>query len=178
MTALALLVALTAAAAPAPRAKPYWIKNYPMTAYRETWTSELAVKKADDAMPKVVAAVEKEGGRLTQPLSNFVASADARQIMFVVPLAKAKGALAAFKKLGKTTEPSVRPQGTPVDAKELRGKLEKLAKEKEDNPVAFAQVPLTTEVVDELLEHLKNAEAVERTAPSEVLWNLTVRDKR
>lgn len=178
MTALALVLALSAAAAPAPRAKPYWIKNYPMTAYRETWTSELAVKKLDAAMPKIVAAVEKDGGRLTQPLSNFVASADARQIMFVLPLAKAKGTLAALKKVGKPTEPSVRPQGTPVDAKELRGKLEKLAEEKNDNPVAFAQIPLTTEVVDELIEHLSNAEAVERTAPSEVLWNLTVREKR
>ena len=178
MTALALLLAVSAAAAPPPRAKPYWIKNYPMTAYRETWSSELAVKKLDDAMPKIVAAVEKDGGRLTQPLASFVAAVDARQIMFVLPLAKAKGTLTAFKKLGKPTEPSVRPQGTPVDSKELHAKLDKLAKEKADNPVAFAQIPLTTEVVDELIEHLSNADAVERTAPSEVLWNLTVREKR
>lgn len=173
--ALALLLAVSAAAAPD---KPHWIKNYPMTAYRETWTSELAVKKLDEAMPKVVAAVEKNGGRLTQPLASFVAAVDARQIMFVLPLDQSKKALAALRKLGKAADPAVRPLGEPVDSKELRAKLDKLAKEKNDNPVAFAQIPLTAQLVDELLEHLVNADAVQRTAPSEVLWNLTVREKR
>ncbi len=177
MTTIALL-ALLAVPAPAASAAPHWIKNYPLTAYRETWTSELAVKKLDEAMPKVVAAVEKNGGRLAQPLASFVAAADARQIMFVLPLAESKKALAALRKLGKPSDPAVRAHGEPVDVKELRSKLERLSKEKMDNPVAFAQIPLTTTIIEELLEHLINAEAVQRTAPSEVLWNLTVREKR
>ncbi|UPT73940.1 MAG: hypothetical protein M0D55_19235 [Elusimicrobiota bacterium] len=175
IAALLLAAALPAAAAPA---KTNWIKTYPMTAYRETWTGELSVKKLDEAMPKVVAAVEKNEGRLTQPLAAFVASADARQISFVLPLDKAKKTLAALRKLGKSPEPAVRALGEKIPLDEVRSKLQRLSREKTDNPVAFAQVPLTTEIVDELIEHLANVEAVARTAPSEVLWNLTVREAR
>ncbi|MCR4294112.1 MAG: hypothetical protein NUW21_01155, partial [Elusimicrobia bacterium] len=85
-----ILLAVTAAAAPAPRAKPYWLKTYSQTPYRETWRGELSVKTLSVAMPKAVAAVEKGGGRLVQPLANFVGSATEQQLSLIVPLKRSK----------------------------------------------------------------------------------------
>ncbi len=178
ITALLLAAALPAAAAsaPAPRPKPYWIKNYSMAPYRETWSGDLSVKKLDAALSKIVAAVEKNGGKLTQPLGNFAGSSTEQQLSLTVPLKKSKGLLAALKKLGQGLDPVVRPAGAPIQLDEVREKLGRLTKERMDNPVAFAQIPVAAEVIDEIIEHLANVEAVARSTDGEVLMNLTIRE--
>ena len=176
IAALLFATALTASAAPHP--KPYWIKTYSLAPYQETWTGELEVKKLDAALPKIVAAVEKNGGKLTQPLENFIGSVNEKQLSLSIPQTKAKSLLAALRKLGKSPEPAVRPAGNPLPLAEVREKLGRLTKEKTDNPVAFAQIPVAVEVVDELIENLANVEAVARAANGAVLWNLTVREAR
>ncbi len=139
ITAL-LLVAVTASAAPAPRPKPYWIKQYSLTPYRETWTGELAVKKLADALPKLVAAVEKGGGRLTQPLANSVGSGTEQQLSVILPLKQAKPLLAALRKLGKAEDPAVRAHSEKVPLEEVREKLVKLTAEKNENsPESFEE---------------------------------------
>lgn len=173
-----LLLAVSASAAPAPHAKPYWMKTYSLAPYRETWTGALAVKKLDDALPKVQDAVEKGGGRLTQPMALFVGSSTEKQVSLVVPLTRAKDLLKALRKLGKVEEPAVRPIGEPIPLPEVREKLSRLTKEKTENRAALALAPVASEAMDEMIEHLANVEAVGRSAESEVLWNLTVKEAR
>ncbi len=173
-----LLAVSVSAAAPAPRAKPYWLKTYSQTPYRETWRGELSVKKLDAALPKVVAAVEEGGGRLVQPLANFVGSATEQQLSLIVPLQRSKALLKALRKLGKAADPSVRPHAPPVPLDEVREKLAVLKKEKAEKWGALAQTPAAAAAVDEMIEHLTAVEAVARSMESEVLWNLTVKEAR
>ena len=178
MIAPLLLLAVAAAAAPAPHAKPYWLKTYSLAPYRETWSGDLSVKKLDAALPKISAAVEKGGGRLTQPLANFVGAATEQQLSLLVPLKKSKALLAALLKLGKCPDPAVRPAGAPIPLEEVREKLARLTKEKTENKAALAQTPAAAEAVDEMIEHLANVEAVGRSTDGEVLWNITVKEAR
>lgn len=173
-----LFLAAAASAAPVPHSKPYWLKTYSLAPYRETWTGGLEVKKLEAALPKLIGAVESGGARLTQPMTNFVGSATEQQLSFVVPLKKAKALRAALRKLGKLTDPSVRPHSTPTPLAEVREKLARLTKEKTENRVALGQTPAAAEAVDEMIEHLANVEAVARSTDGEVLWNLTVKEAR
>jgi hypothetical protein len=177
-TILLAVSAAAAAPAPAPHAKPYWLKTYSQTPYRETWSGELTVKKLDAALPKVVAAVEESGGRLVQPLANFVGSATEQQLSLIVPLKRSKALLKALRKLGKAADPSVRPHAPLVPLDEVREKLARLTKEKKEQWGALAQTPAAAAAVDEMIEHLTAVEAVARTTEPEVLWNLTVKEGR
>jgi len=178
MIAALLLLAFSAMAAPAPRAKPYWTKTYSLAPYRETWSGELAVKKLDASLPKIVAAVEKVDGRLTQPLANSVGAANEQQLSFVVPLKKSKPLLAALRKIGKAADPAVRPHAEKVNLDEVREKLKRLTEEKSEKWGALAQTPAAAEAVDEMIEHLTTIEAVARDTDGEVLWNITVKEAR
>lgn len=171
-----LLLVVSAAAAPHPR--PYWTKTYSLAPYHETWSGDLAVKSLPSAMPKVVAAIEKSGGRLTQPLALFAASSTEQQLSLTIPRKKSKELLAALRKLGKAADPAVRPRGEPIPLDEVREKLAILMKEKTEKWGALAQTPAAAEAVDEMLEHLANVEAVASSTDGEVLWNLTVKEAR
>ena len=173
-----MFLAAVASAAPAPHAKPYWLKTYSLAPYRETWSGEISVKTLSVALPKLSALVENGGGRLTQPMENFVGSSTEKQLSFVVPLKKAKALTAALRKLGKLPAPAVRPHGTQTPLAEVREKLARLTKEKTENRVALGQTPAAAEAVDEMIEHLANVEAVARSTDGEVLWNLTVKEVR
>lgn len=172
------LLAVAAAAAPAPRAGPYWLKIYSTAPYHETWSGDLAVKNLDAAVPKVSAAVEKNGGRLTQPLALFARSTTEQQLSLTIPRKKAKALLAALRKLGAAAEPAVRPNGEMIPLEEVREKLAILTKEKNEKWGALAQTPAAAAAVDEMIEHLTNVEAVARSTDGEVLWNLTVKEAR
>lgn len=182
MIALLLLaVSASAATAPAPlaapRPRPYWLKAYAPAPYQEIWRTELKVKKLDDALPKVVAAVEKSGGRLTQPLSNFIGSISEKQMSLIVPQSRAADLLKALRKIGKAEKPVVRPGGEPIPLSEVREKLERLTKEKADKKDALAQAPAASDAVDEMIEYLTGVESAAR-AERGVLWNITVKDER
>ena len=176
ISALLLAVALPVTAAP--HAKPYWIKMYSLAPYQETWTGDLTVKKLDESVPKVVAAIESNGGKLTQPLEIFARSATEQQLSLSVPKKKSKSLLAALRKLGKSADPAVRPAAAAIPLAEVREKLGRLTKDKAENPVALATVPSIAEAVDEMIEHLANVEAVARDTDGAVLWNITVREAR
>lgn len=173
-----ILLAAAAAAAPAPRAKPYWLKTYSQAPYRETWTGDLSVKKLDAALPKIVAAAEAGGGRLTQPLALFAASATEQQLSLIVPLKQSKAFLRSLRKLGKISDPAVRPHGGPVPLDEVREKLATLTREKNEKWGALAQTPAAAAAVDEMIEHLTYVEAVARSTEAEALWNITVKEAR
>lgn len=173
-----LLLAVFASAAPAPHARPYWLKIYSLAPYRETWSGEISVKALSAAMPKIVAAVEKGGGRFTQPLANFAGSKTEQQISLTVPYKKSKALLGALRKIGKAGDPAVRPSGEMIPLDEVRAKLARLTSEKNEKWGALAQTPAAAEAVDEMIEHLANVEAVARSTDGEVLWNITVKEAR
>jgi hypothetical protein len=177
MIAAFLLLAAAASAAPA-HERPYWLKTYTLSPYHETWTGDLAVKDLRAARPKVVAAVEKNGGRLTQPLELFASSTTEQQLSVTLPRKKAKGLLAALRKLGAAAEPAVRPNGELIPLDEVREKLAVLTKEKNEKWGALAQTPAAAEAVDEMIERLTAVESVARSNDGEVLWNLTVKEAR
>lgn len=178
MISALLLLAGVASAAPMPHARPYWLKTYSLVPYHETWRGEISVKTLSVAMPKIAAAVEKGGGRLTQRLENFVGSSTEKQLSLTIPQKKSKALLAALRKLGRIQDPAVRPNGAAIPLEEVREKLARLTKEKTESQAALTQTPAAAEAVDEMIEHLANVEAVARSTDGEVLWNITVKEAR
>lgn len=189
MTTLLLLVSL-AQAAPAPtsapaapqadfipaRREPNWLKAYPVTPFREFWTGELTVKSLDKAIPAVVEAAEKDGASLTQGLNTYISSEKTKQLSLSIPQKKAKDFLKLLRKHGTMADPLVQ-QGLPrPNMDELRGKIDRLIKERVDKKNALAQVPATAEASEEILEQLLNAEALAKRTQDAVLLNLTVRE--
>lgn len=178
---LALLAALGASAAEtkAPtRPKADWLKTYALQPYREIWSGPIEVKKLDAALPKLVAAVEKGGGKLTQPLANFPGTPDEQQISILVPLPAAKPLLKELRKLGKVEDPLVRRMRDPTPLPEVREKLGSLLKERAEQSLPFTQMPASAALVDALIEHLSAVIAVETSGGTEVLWNIVVREKK
>lgn len=149
-----------------------------MSPYHETWSGALEVKNLEASLPKIAAAVEKAGGRLTQPLKHFAGSPTEQQLSLTIPRKKSKALLVALRKLGKAEEPAVRPNGELIPLEEVREKLAVLRKEKEEKWGALAQTPAAAEAVDEMIEHLAGVEAVASSTDGEVLWNLTVKEAR
>lgn len=158
---------------------PYWFKTYSTAPYAEIWTGDLALKSFARDLPKVVKAVEANGGALTQPLGNFVASAkdQTQQMTFSLPRNKAKVLLGELRKLGDMAEPAVRPMGVPIPLDEVRAKIAVMMKEKTDRAAELARVPAAAAAEEEILEHLLMVEELAGRAVVEVRFNLTVRQK-
>jgi hypothetical protein len=158
---------------------PYWFKTYSTAPYKEIWTAELVVKNLDAVLPKLVAAVEKGGGTLTQPLETFVSSREehSQQVAFSAPGKRAKGLIKVLRKFGRMDAPAVRPVGVPIPLDEVRAKIKVIMKEKTDHGVELAKVPAAAAAQEEILEHLLMVEEVAARADSEVRLNLTLRQK-
>jgi len=181
---LVLLGAAVAAAAPAPppsfpSKEIYWLKTYSTYPHKESWNAELAVKDLERALPKILKAVEKEGGALTQPLESFPASRidHSQQLSLAIPK---KGALALIKRLrrlGEMPGPRMGPLGAPIPLDEVRAKIDRLMKERAERSATLAQVPAAAEASEEILEHLLKVEAVAARTDVPVLLNLTVRGR-
>ncbi|MEK7382655.1 MAG: hypothetical protein AAB262_05140 [Elusimicrobiota bacterium] len=187
MNALVLIAleAVFATAAPAPSTPPfpskgvYWLKTYSTSPHKESWNAELVVKDLDLALPKILKAVEKEGGKLTQPLESFPASRidHSQQLTLAIPKKGAQALIKRLRKLGELPEPRVSPLGAPIPLNEVRAKIDRLLKEKTERAAAFAQVPVAAEASDEILEHLLMVEAVASRAEVVVLLNLALRGR-
>lgn len=177
--ALAACVAW-AAAAPSPRVAPYWLQTYTPPYYAEIWTAEILVKSLDQDVPKVLAAIEKNGGSLTQSFDSFAGSAEGgqQQLSFSIQRSSQERLLKALRRAGRVKPPVSRPQGGALPRDEIRGKLARLSKDKSEKGAALARVPSAAEVVDELIEQLSTVEAAAQEAEKRALWNLTIRVRR
>lgn len=182
---LAVLGAAFAAAGPTPSMPSfpskeiYWLRTYSTSPYKESWNAELAVKDLDKDLPQILTAIEKEGGKLTQPLKGFPASKIDHSQQLSLAISK-KGALALVKrlrKLGEMRDPLTRPLGAPIPLDEVRAKIDRLMKERTERSAALAQVPAAAEASEEILEHLLMVEAVAARAEIPVLLNLTARGR-
>lgn len=192
MSALLLLAALAAAQTPAgassapgkaapsdflpARKEPNWLKAYPVTPFREFWSGELQTKTLDKTVKAIVDASEKAGASLTQPLNAYISSEKSKQLSLSIPQKKAPDLLKTLRKLGAMSDPTVQPGLPRPNAEELRGKIDRLIKERVEKKAALAQVPAAAEASDEILEQLLNAEALLKRTPDAVLLNLTVRE--
>ncbi|MFI5362838.1 MAG: hypothetical protein ACHQ49_12770 [Elusimicrobiota bacterium] len=175
------------AAPPAPASRPtgpgagepYWFKTYSTAPYAEIWTGDLALKHFARDLPKIVKAIENNGGALTQPLANFVSSQkdQTQQLSFSLPRDRAQALLKAFRTMGDMAEPAVRPMGTPIPIKEVRAKIDVMMKEKTDHGAELARVPAAAAAEEEILEHLLLVEELSSRAVSELRFNLLVRQK-
>lgn len=176
MKALLLLLAALPAGAAAVAGEPYWFKTYSTAPYKEFWTGELVVKDLAKDLPKALAAVEKEGGALTQPLSTFASSkADhVQQLSFTLPGKGAKKLLNDLRRLGTLDQPAVRAAGAPIPLAEVEAKIDVIMKEKTGHAAELAKVPAAAAAQEEILEHLLLVEEVAKRADSEVRFNLQV----
>ncbi|HEX4048404.1 MAG TPA: hypothetical protein VH309_11245 [Elusimicrobiota bacterium] len=158
---------------------PYWFKVYSTSPYREVWTGDLAMKDYDGDLPKVVKAIEANGGELTQPLANFVSSRrdKSRQLSFSVPRKNAKALLRSLRALGDMPDPSVRALGAPIPLAEVRSKIAVMMKEKSEHGADLARVPAAAAAEEEILEHLLMVEELATRAVVEARFNLLVRQK-
>lgn len=179
---LVVLGAALASAAPPPPSfapkEPYWLKSYAVSPYKESWSAELAVEDLEKDLPKILKAVEKEGGRLTQPLESFPASRldHSQQLSLTVPKKRAADLVKRLRKLWKMHEPLTRPLGTPIPLEEVRAKIDRLMKERTERAAALSQAPAAAEASEEILEYLLRLEAAAVAEPV-VLINVTVRGK-
>lgn len=169
MKALLLALAALAAAAPA-----NWLKTYNLSPYRQIWSTRIVVKDVQKQVPLLVAAAEKEGGKLVVPLSNLAGGPTAQQLSFSISKKGAARAAKAFKKLGKAEQPRVNvfPEAVPLD--EVRAKRLALEFEQASHASVLAGMPSINEATAELIERLKQVEASASRPESEVLWNVNV----
>jgi hypothetical protein len=186
---ISILVAALCApisAAPAPsfdvapqHAEPYWFKTYSTAPYKEIWTAELVVKNLEQGLPKIVAAIEKDGGALTQALAISASSKTehSQQIVCSVPGKKAKALVESLRKLGELAVPVVRPQGAPIPIGEVRAKIALMMKEKSEHAAELTKVPAAAAAEEEILEHLLLVEEVAERTDAEIRVNLLVRQK-
>jgi hypothetical protein len=173
------------APAPAPQLQgahtgtPYWFKTYSTAPYKEIWTGELALNDFANDLPKVVKAIEANGGALTQPLANFVSSRkdQTQQIVFSVPRDRANALLKSLRALGDMPEPKAQTVGVPIPLDEVRAKIDVMMKEKTQHAAELARVPAAAAAEEEILEHLLMVEEVGARFVVEVRFDLSVRQK-
>jgi hypothetical protein len=173
------------APAPAPQLQgahtggPYWFKSYSTAPYKEIWSGELAVKDFAGDLPKVVKAIEANGGKLTEPLKDFVSSRkdQSQQLSFSLPRDNAKALLKSLRQFGEMADPRVGTQGVPIPLEEVRAKIAVMMKEKSEHGTDLARVPAAAAAEEEILEHLLMVEELASRVVVEVRFNLTVRLK-
>jgi hypothetical protein len=158
---------------------PYWFKTYSTAPYKEIWTGDLALKDFAKDLPKVVKAIEANGGVLTQPLGNLVASKkdSSQQLTFSLPRDHAAALLKSLRKLGDMPEPAVRSVGVPIPLDEVRAKIAVMMKEKSEHGADLARVPAAAAAEEEILEHLLMVEELGARVVVEARFNLTVSQK-
>ncbi len=193
---MSLLVALLLAAAPAPAATTSttavppvtvqissevidWLKVYPLAPYHETWTMDIEVKDFDRDFPRVMEAIEKQGGRLAVPLQNSVGSPSegSRQLVYQLDEKSGKAALKALKKVGKYEPPLIRPSGEKLPIPEISKKIASLTHDKDLHAAELASMPAVSSLVDAVLAHLVTARSVSQKLETQVTLDLTVRTK-
>ncbi len=162
----------------APARAADWLKTYAASPLKEIWSTELSVRKVDTDGLKAVQAVQKAGGKLTQPLDSFPASATARQMSFRLSREGARRALKSLRRLGRLGEPrkSVPPQLTPVT--EVRDKLTLLQRDVVLHAKELAAMPAVSALVDEESVYLRDVIAQCSQKDGEILLNLTVQEKK
>jgi hypothetical protein len=153
-----------------------WLRVYPLAPYREFWTVEVDVKDMKRDLPRVMQAIEKNGGQLIVPLQNAAGSAVSatQQLSYRLTRRQGTAALKALGKVGSFPPPLVRPAGELLPVAEIERKIAALSREKESHAQQLSSMPSVSALVDAVLGHLVMAKAVAEKADAEVILNLTL----
>lgn len=158
---------------------PYWLRLYSTTPRQVYWTGELTVKRLDDDLPRVLVAVDKEGGSLTQDLRSFVSGSNppTQQLTLVVPRARANSLIKRLRKLGQLPEPAAREAGENIPFDEVKTKIDRLVAERAQRAAELSRMPVAEEIEEELLGYLLTVKALAPRGEEKIRIDLLVRQK-
>jgi hypothetical protein len=156
-----------------------WLKTYSLSPHKEHWSINIEVKDLEKETPKLRRVFEKAGAALTQPLDFFPVSRTekSQQLSFRSSLQSAQAALKALHKTAAVKELRQRPAAEPISLAEIGGKIEKLETDRKAHAAELAAMPAVSSLVEELLAHLSSVRAIQEDSGSEVLMNVTLKEK-
>jgi hypothetical protein len=180
LTALAVFLALGVRPLQAAPSKEYWLRNYSLSPYGQYWTLTLSVKDLDADLPKILDAISKSSGTLTEPLSSFASSRSPKvqQLSYRIPKKAAQSSLQKLGAVGVASDPVKRPNDDLAYLSDIKAQIGKLSREKKRHPKALAAMPNVSDLVDQLLTQLETIEGIYEKADDDVLVNLTVQQSR
>jgi hypothetical protein len=156
-----------------------WTRLYSLAPYREVWTLTVDVKQYDKGLPDVLKIFDDANVKLTIPLTEFPHGAEAKsqQLSYKLTEKIGRGLLKKLQKIGAVTGPKITHAGEPVNLAEVSDKLAKLTADKSAHSTELAQMPSVSAMVDEMIQHLSAVKQVRESVDTEVLLNMTVREK-
>ena len=157
-----------------------WTKTYSLAPYREFWTFDVDVKDYNKDLPKVMTLLEKSGAQATVPPTQMAHGADlkSQQLSYKIPAKAGHEFLKSLEKLGRFSAPKISHSGEPISLPEVKEKLGKLTSERDAHPHELALMPSIAFMVDEMIQHLSAVKQVRESVDTQVMLNLTVREKR
>lgn len=157
-----------------------WTKTYSLAPYREFWTFDVDVKDYNKDLPKVIALLEKSGAQATVSPALMAHGADlkSQQLSYKIPAKQGHEFLKKLEKLGRFSAPKIIHSGEPISLPEVKEKLAKLTAERDAHPHDLALMPSIALMVDEMIQHLCAVKQVRESVDTQVMLNLTVREKR
>lgn len=157
-------------------AQERWFKTYPTAPFKEYWTLNLEVRRLDKALPDITKEFSKAKATLVVPLANLPASINppTQQLRYSLSLSAAKRVVKRLRTMGKLADLQIRPALDRSPAAEIRQKRTKLEAERAANARAFQAMPNSAALVEEALEHMRQAEKAQEPGDSDVLLNMTV----
>ena len=150
-----------------------WLKVYSLPIYRENWTVEIAVGNLGRDLPRVKDVFVRLGASRPAPEGSPEPRGG---LAYHCTRKSATEALAQLRSLGRVTEPAVRPILEPVSLSEVQGKIRLLEADQAANRVQLAAMPAVSDLVGEVLDHLRTVEAALLKPDAAVLLRLTVRE--
>jgi hypothetical protein len=152
-----------------------WLKIYSLPIYRENWTLQLAVKRLARDLPKVKDIFTKLGASMPAPEGP----AEAKDVLIYHCTRKtASEALSRLSAVGRVQGPAIQPILEPVSLPDVQRKIGLLEADESAHKKQLAEMPAVSELVGEVLDHLRTVEAALRKPDRAVLLRLTVKEER
>ena len=156
-----------------------WTRIYSLAPYREVWTLTVDVKDYAKGLPRVLKIFSDAGIKPTLPLEQFPHGADlkSQELSYRLTAKSGAGVLKKLQKAGAVGGPKVTHTGEPINLREVDDKLAKLSADRNAHQTELAQMPSISALVDEMIQHLSAVKMVRESVDTEVLLNMTVREK-
>lgn len=156
-----------------------WLKTYSLSPYKEHWSVGIEVKDMEKETPKLIRVFEKAGAALTQPLDFFPVSRTekSQQLSFRSSFKAAQAVLKVLRKTATLKDLRQRPAAEPISLAEVQGKINGLEADRKAHAAELAAMPAVASLVEELLAHLSSVRAIQKDSGSEVLMNVTLKEK-
>ncbi|MDD5655915.1 MAG: hypothetical protein PHF00_01505 [Elusimicrobia bacterium] len=157
------------------RSPETWLRVYSLPIYRENWTLEMSVKSLRRGRPRVKEVFARLGASMPAPEGAPEAGG---VLTYHCTRKTALEALAQLRALGKVSQPAVRPILEPVSLPEVQRKIKLLEADQAGHPGQLSAMPAVSELVGEVLDHLRTVEAALLKPDGAVLLRLALREER